>query len=215
MLPSDFTTRSFGELKRLPSKCDASTVRRAVVLGARHAAPAMLAGDQPAFAVDGMAVGVHGRLAEDRDRAVGLVPAHHAVVGDVRPHQIAPGREPGRPLGPAAAGVELFEVHVADRRAGAKRASSTSKLELSSMAMYVPPVSYSRRLPLPAPVDQQHRDDHHAVGDLPSHLRDLHHRQDGLQQRDEHDADHGAEVGARPPRMCVPPSTTAAMAGSR
>ena len=54
--------------------------------------------------------------AEHRHRAVGLVPAQHAVVRNVGPHQVAPGGEPGRPLGPAAAGVELLDVHVGKRQ---------------------------------------------------------------------------------------------------
>ena len=76
----------------------------------------VLARDQPALQVDGVAVAVLCRLAEDRNRGVRVVPAHHAVVGNVGPDQIAPGREPGRSLGPAAAGVELFEVDVGKRQ---------------------------------------------------------------------------------------------------
>src|SRR5581483_7064597 len=86
---------------------------RAVMLDARDAAPAMLAGDQPALAVDRMAVMVHRRGEKDRDRAVGVVVAQHAVVRDVRPDEIFAGGEIGRPLRPAAAGIELFEMDIA------------------------------------------------------------------------------------------------------
>jgi hypothetical protein len=79
------------------------------MLRARDAPVAVLAGDEPALAVDRIAVAVAGRMAEHPDRAGGLVEAQHAVVGDVAPDEVAPGREIGRPLRPAAALVELFD----------------------------------------------------------------------------------------------------------
>ena len=76
----------------------------AVELGAGHAPRIVLAGDQPALAIARVAVGVVGGLAEDADAAGLLLPAHDAVVGDVAPHQVAAGAEPGRSLAPAHAG---------------------------------------------------------------------------------------------------------------
>jgi hypothetical protein len=55
----------------------------------------MLAGDEAALAVAGVAVGEVRRLAEDRDRAAFLVIAQDAVVGDVAPQEIAPVAERG------------------------------------------------------------------------------------------------------------------------
>ncbi len=81
----------------------------AVMLGPGHPARALLAADQPALPVDGVAVGVAGRLAEHAHRAGGLVPAQDPVVRDVAEHQVAPGREVGGALGPAAAGVQAFQ----------------------------------------------------------------------------------------------------------
>jgi len=81
----------------------------AVILEAHDAPRIVLAGDQPAAPVTGVAVGVVRGLAEDRDRTRLLVPAQHAVVGDVAPQQIAAVAEIDRSLGPAAAGVEPFD----------------------------------------------------------------------------------------------------------
>ena len=88
---------------------------RAVDLGARHGAAAVLARDETALQVDGVAVAVHRRLAEHRHRAVRFVPAQHAIVRNVGPDEIASGREPRRAFGPAAAGIELLDVHVRER----------------------------------------------------------------------------------------------------
>jgi hypothetical protein len=63
----------------------------------------MLAGDQAAAAVAGVAVGVVGGLAEDRDVARFLVPAQDAVVGDVAPQEVTAVAEIDRSLGPTAA----------------------------------------------------------------------------------------------------------------
>src|ERR1700761_5567592 len=48
------------------------------------------------------------------------------------------------------------------------------------------------RFPLAAPVQQQHRRDHHAVDNLPSRFRHLRDRKYRLQQCDENRACHGA-----------------------
>ncbi len=62
-----------------------------------------------ALAVAGVAVGVVGGVAEDGDRAVGLVEAHHAVVGDVGEDEIAAGGEVGRSFRPPRAGPQLLQ----------------------------------------------------------------------------------------------------------
>ena len=95
--PSDLQTMSLGELSGLPSNLSARTVMRAVVLGARDPPRVVLAGEQPALAVAGVAVGEVRRLAEDADRAGLLVPLHDAVVRDVAPEQVAAVAEPNRP----------------------------------------------------------------------------------------------------------------------
>ena len=108
--PSDFTTTSLGELSRLPSKLSASTVIEPSYSVRVDAAAAVLAGDEPALAVAGVAVGEVRGLAEDADRARLLLPLEDAVVGDVAPQQIAPVAEIDRPLGPAAAGGEALHA---------------------------------------------------------------------------------------------------------
>src|SRR4051794_13635411 len=79
------------------------------MLGAGDAAVAVLARDQPALAVDRVAVRVARRVAEHADLAGRLVVAQYAVVRDIRPHERAVRREIRRPLGPAAAVIEMVE----------------------------------------------------------------------------------------------------------
>ena len=81
---------------------------RAVIFGAGDPAAAVLAGDQAALAVAGVAVGEIRRLAEDADRAGLLFPLEDALVGNVAAQQIAPVAEPHRPFGPAQAGGQPF-----------------------------------------------------------------------------------------------------------
>ena len=90
----------------------------AIVLGAGHTPMAMLAGHQPALAVGGVAVGESGGRAKHRHRPVGVVVAQQPVVGQVGPDQIAPAAEPGRALGPAAAGPQALQPRVADEAGG-------------------------------------------------------------------------------------------------
>ena len=85
----------------------------AVPMGHGDAARQMLAGDQPALVVDGVAVGIVRALAEHRDLMAGLGEPHHAVVGDVGPDEVAPGGEPGRPLAPARARPQPLDAHMA------------------------------------------------------------------------------------------------------
>jgi hypothetical protein len=76
---------------------------RAVVLGALDAPGALRAAHEAPLAIDRVAVGVARRRAEDADGPGRLVPAQDAVVGDVAPDEVAPRREVGGALGPAAA----------------------------------------------------------------------------------------------------------------
>src|SRR2546430_14494565 len=92
----------------------------AVDLGAGHAPPAVLAGDEPALPVARIAVGVVRGLAKDRGEAALLVPAQDAVVGNVAPQHIASVADPDRALAPARAGGKPFhagEQHVILREA--------------------------------------------------------------------------------------------------
>ena len=88
---------------------------RAVDLGARDAARQMLAGHQPALIVDAVAVGIVGALAKHRDLARGLDEAHLAVVGDVRPDEIAARGEPRRPFRPARARPQPLDPDMAGK----------------------------------------------------------------------------------------------------
>ena len=67
-----------------------------VVFGARHAAATMLAGDQTAVPVTGVAIGKVGRLLKHTDRAGGFFPFEDAVVGNIAPQQVAPIAKPDR-----------------------------------------------------------------------------------------------------------------------
>ncbi len=86
----------------------------AIVLIARHAPRAVLAGELPAFEIEGVAVAVAGGVAVDGDVAVLFEAAELAVVGDVAPEEEVALRVPGRPLRPARAGVEAFDGGAAD-----------------------------------------------------------------------------------------------------
>src|SRR5581483_7368837 len=79
-----------------------------VIFGAHHAAAAMLAGDEPALAVAGVAVGEIGGLAIDADRAGLLLPFDDALVGDVAGQEVAPVAEPDRALRPAQPGGDAL-----------------------------------------------------------------------------------------------------------
>ena len=72
----------------------------------------MLAGNQAAFTIDGVAVVMAARFFKFRDMPARLVPSQDAVVGNVRPQQIPAGREIGRPLGPPASRGENIKIGV-------------------------------------------------------------------------------------------------------
>ena len=64
----------------------------------------MLASDEPALAVAGIAVGEIRWLAKNADRAGLFFPLDDALIGNVAAEQIAPVAEPHRPFGPAHPG---------------------------------------------------------------------------------------------------------------
>ena len=84
---------------------------RAVEFGPGDPPAAVFARDQASFAVDGVAVRVHRRLAEDADVTVILREAHDAVVGNVAEQNIAPGRKVDRAFGPAESGRDALDRH--------------------------------------------------------------------------------------------------------
>src|SRR5258705_10152335 len=73
-----------------------------------------LAGDLPPLAVEGVAVRVIGRRAEDADMAVLLEPAHLPVIRNVAPDEIAAGAVIGRAFRPAEAGGDALDRGIAD-----------------------------------------------------------------------------------------------------
>ena len=86
--------------------------RRAVELVAHDAPRQVLARELAALEVEGVAVAVVGRRAEDADAAVVLDPAQLAIVGDVAPHEIAALRVPRRPFRPQRAGPQALDGRV-------------------------------------------------------------------------------------------------------
>src|SRR6516225_7878437 len=69
----------------------------------------MLAGDEPALAVAGVAVGEVGGFSVDRDCAALLFPFDDALVRDVAAQEIAPVADPHRAFGPAQSGGETLD----------------------------------------------------------------------------------------------------------
>jgi hypothetical protein len=79
------------------------------MLIAHDAARQMLARDLPSLKVEGVAVAVVGRHAEDADVAVVFRPSHLTIVGNVAPHEIAALRVPGRAFRPERAGEQPLD----------------------------------------------------------------------------------------------------------
>jgi hypothetical protein len=75
----------------------------AVVFRACNSAGLVLAGDQPALAIAGVAVGIVGGLAVHADSPGRLIPAHDAVVGNVAPEHTSGISEIDRAFAPAHA----------------------------------------------------------------------------------------------------------------
>ena len=72
----------------------------------------MFAGHQPALPVAGLAVAEVGWLTERRDLPGLLVPAHDAVVGNVREQQTICIAKPDRPFGPVEPGRQLLNWRI-------------------------------------------------------------------------------------------------------
>src|SRR6267142_3001264 len=70
----------------------------------------MLAGDESALAVAGVAIGMVGGLTEDADPPGVLVPAHDAVIRNVAPQETARITEIDRALVKTAAGCEPLDA---------------------------------------------------------------------------------------------------------
>ena len=85
---------------------------RAVVLVAHHLAIAMLAGDLAPLPVEGVAVAVARRVAEDADLTIILQAAQLDVIRDVAPQQEAAHSVPGRTLQPQSAGPQALDGRV-------------------------------------------------------------------------------------------------------
>src|SRR6267154_459824 len=74
----------------------------------------MLAGDEPAFTVARVPVGIVRWRTIDADMTVVLRPAHDAIVRDVAPQKIAPIAEVNRALGPAQTCGDALDIGVSD-----------------------------------------------------------------------------------------------------
>src|SRR5437764_12136298 len=85
---------------------------RAVNLGTGHAAREVLACDQSTLIVDGVAVRIIGALTEDRDFALRFDEPHHAIVRNIRPHEVAACRKPSWTFSPARARPQALDAHV-------------------------------------------------------------------------------------------------------
>ncbi|SIT56991.1 hypothetical protein BQ8794_30440 [Mesorhizobium prunaredense] len=94
---------------------------RAVELRPCHPSRQVLAGDKPPLIVDRVSVAVIARLAKHRDRAVGLIPAHHPIVRNVGPDEVATRPEPCRALQPAPARPKPLDARVPDEAGGKSR----------------------------------------------------------------------------------------------
>ena len=94
---------------------------RPVMLGPRHAPRVVFAGDESALAIARVAVGEIRRRTIDARARRDLVPAQHAVVGNVAPDQAAPVAHPHRSFAPARAGVEPLDARRLDAIFGKAR----------------------------------------------------------------------------------------------
>ncbi len=86
----------------------------AVRLGPGDAPRIVLAADEPPLAIARVAVGIVRGRAEDAHMPVFLQPAHHAIVGNIAPHQKSAVAEIDRALGPAEAGGDPLDRRIAD-----------------------------------------------------------------------------------------------------
>jgi hypothetical protein len=65
-----------------------------------HAAIAVFASNLPSLKIEGVAVAVARRTAEDTHMTILFQPPHLAIIGNVAPEQITTYRVPGRAFGP-------------------------------------------------------------------------------------------------------------------
>src|SRR5262249_7196264 len=86
---------------------------RAVEFSACDTLRIMLAGNQPALVIAGIAVGVVRWAAEHRQVPVVFQPAHHAVVRNVAENQISAVAEINWPLRPTETGRDPFDAGIA------------------------------------------------------------------------------------------------------
>ena len=70
----------------------------------------MLASDDAALTVTGIAVAIVGRFAKHRSGPGFFIPAVHAVARHIAPHQRAHVAQPHRPFGPAQARGQPFDL---------------------------------------------------------------------------------------------------------
>src|SRR5262249_36158913 len=84
---------------------------RAVEFRSGDASAAVFARDQASFAIDGVAVRVHRRLAIHADMTIILRKPHDAVVGNVAEQHVSSGREVDWAFGPAEPGCDTFYRH--------------------------------------------------------------------------------------------------------
>ncbi len=139
---------------------------RAVDFGSGDAAREMLAGDQPALIVDGVAVRIIGGLAEDRDVARRLDEPHHAIVRNVRPDEIAARGEPGRAFGPTRSRPQALDPHMAGEASLEARIENN---DVRSLDLTIPH-RIPRRFILPCDADHPGKGDH-----IPDHPRRVPH----------------------------------------
>src|SRR5579864_3073791 len=86
----------------------------AVVLKSDHPSRVMFARDQPAFEIEGAAVGVVRGLPEHAHVSIFIDASKLAIVGDIAPNQISSAGVPGTAFGPARAGPEPLNGCVDD-----------------------------------------------------------------------------------------------------
>src|SRR5450830_66034 len=89
-----------------------------VVFRAHKPPGQMLAGDEPAFTVNGVAIGILRRLAKYSHGTVEFVQAQHAIVRDVRPDQRAVRGKPGRAFAPARSRPQPLDALAMQQAAG-------------------------------------------------------------------------------------------------
>ncbi len=88
---------------------------RPVMLGPGDAAGQVFAGDKSSLSVNRVAVRILRWLAKHRYRGIGIIKAHHPVIRDIGPDEIAASGKPGRSFTPSAASPQPFDMGMAKR----------------------------------------------------------------------------------------------------